>query len=83
MASVVPCKTQRHNKSLFIAPDTPGAISFAMPNQNQRGTTMIEYALVVALIAVAVIAVESILGSTTFNTIRATANSVDAAASQL
>jgi Flp pilus assembly pilin Flp len=52
-------------------------------NKSQRGATMIEYALIVALIAVAVIAIESSIGNSTYNAIRGTANSIDSAASQL
>ena len=44
---------------------------------------MIEYALIVTLIAVAVIAIESTIGSSTYNAIRGTANSIDSAASKL
>lgn len=54
-----------------------------MENMEQRGSTMIEYALIVALIAVAVIAIESSIGNSTFNAIRGTANSIDTAASAL
>ena len=54
-----------------------------MPNKSQRGAPMIEYALIVTLIAVAVIAIESTIGSSTYNAIRGTANSIDSAASKL
>ena len=50
---------------------------------NQRGATMIEYALIIALIGLAVVAIESSIGSSTFNAISATANSIDTASAPL
>jgi Flp pilus assembly pilin Flp len=52
-------------------------------DKSQRGATMIEYALIVALIAVAVFAIEDSIGSSTYNAIRGAANSIDSAGSPL
>ncbi|WP_220375717.1 Flp family type IVb pilin [Paraperlucidibaca baekdonensis] len=54
-----------------------------MSYSKQSGATMIEYALIITLIAVIVIAVERSIGELTFNSLQATANSVEEAGEPL
>lgn len=54
-----------------------------MVDSTQRGATMIEYALIIALIALVVVAIEKSIGESTYNAILKTSNSIDNASAPL